>query len=130
MKKTILMLLTALFVMTSVVKANPVDFTLAQAAASKFAEAKFAVERQNLELVYTGPEGAFYVFNIGDKGFVIIAADDAYRPVIGYSNQSTFDANNIPPALVDYLEGIAMSVNQLRVRGNAMATPIVAAEWE
>lgn len=130
MKKTILMLLTALFVMTSVVKANPVDFTLAQAAASKFAEAKFAVERQNLELAYTGPEDAFYVFNIDDKGFVIIAADDAFRPVIGYSNQSTFDADNIPPALEDYLEGIAMSVNQLRARGNAMATPMVAAEWE
>ena len=130
MKKTVFILLTALFMMTSVTKANPVDFTLVQAVASKFAEAKFAVERQNLELVYTGPEGAFYVFNIGDEGFVIIAADDAYRPVIGYSNQSTFDANNIPPALVDYLEGIAMSDNQLKARGNAMATPIVAAEWE
>lgn len=130
MKKIVLTLLTALLVMASVVKANPVDFTLAQAAASKFAEAKFAVERQNLELVYTGTEGAFYVFNIGDQGFVIIAADDAFRPVIGYSNQSTFNADNIPPALMDYLDGIAMSVNQLRVRGNAQATPMVAAEWE
>ena len=112
--------------------ANPVDLSLAQTAAQKFAEAKFAFERQNtaLDLVYTGAEDAFFVFNIGDKGFVIIAADDAYRPVIGYSNESTFNPNDIPPALVDYLDGIAMSINRLRRRGNAMPTPIIAAEWE
>ena len=130
MKKIVFMLFTALLVMASVVKANPVDLSLAQAAADKFAEAKFTVERQTPELVYTGPEGAFYVFNVAEKGFVIIAADDAFRPVIGYSDQSSFDADNIPPALMDYLEGIAMSVNQLRTRGNAVAAPIVAAEWE
>ena len=110
--------------------AAPVDLSLAQAAAGKVAQAKFAVERQNLELVYTGQDDAFYVFNIGDRGFVIIAADDAHRPVIGYSDQSTFDANNIPPALVDYLDGMATSINRLKRRGNAMATPLVAAEWE
>lgn len=113
-------------------KANPVDLKVAETVACKFAEAKFAMERQSnaVQLVYTGPEEAFYVFNIADRGFVIIAADDAYRPVIGYSNESTFDADNIPPALVDYLDGIAMSINRLRKRADAMATPLVAAEWQ
>ena len=128
--KRILFTLTMLLSGVMALHAAPVDLSLAQAAAGKFAQAKFAMERQNLELVFTGQDEAFYVFNIGDRGFVIIASDDAHRPVIGYSDQSTFDANNIPPALVDYLDGMATGINRLKRRGNAVATPLVAAEWE
>ena len=129
MKRT-LFTLTIMLAVAVNMRANPVDLTMARTAAQKFAEAKFAANRQTAELVYTGLEEAFYVFNIGDHNFVIIAADDAHRPVIGYSNESRFDANNIPPALTYYLEGVAMSINQLRDVGNAVATPKVAAEWE
>lgn len=128
--KRILFTLTMLISGLMASYAVPVDLTLAQTAAGKFAMAKFALDRQSAELVYTGPQDAFYVFNIGDKGFVIIAADDAHRPVIGYSDQSTFDANNIPPALVDYLDGVAANINRLKNHGDSKATPMVAAEWE
>ena len=128
--KRILITLTLLLSGMMTIQANPVDLSLAQMVAGKFASAKFAIERQNLELVYTGHDGAFFVFNIGDKGFVIIAGDDAHRPVIGYSNESTFDANNIPPALTYYLDGVASCVNELQRKGNAQATPLVAAEWQ
>ena len=37
----------------------------------------------NAEMVYVEPNGAYYVFSAGVNGFVIIAGDDAYRPVIG-----------------------------------------------
>ena len=86
--KRIVLSLTMLFVSVFSLNANPVDLSVIRSAANKFAEAKFSVERQNmaLELVYSGPEDVFYVFNIGDRGFVIIAADDAYRPIIGYSD--------------------------------------------
>lgn len=131
MKRCFIVLLLLLVGMPSVFS-NPVDLSLVQTAASKFAEAKFAVDRGNtaLELVYTEPQGAFYVFNIADRGFVIIAADDAHRPVIGYSDQAVFDVNNIPPALAEYLDGIASNIVQLRRKGAAMATPMVTAEWE
>ena len=128
MKRSLLTLALLLATAWSM-QANPVDLLLAQTAAGKFAEAQFNLERNALDLVYAEPDGAYYVF-AGTKGFVIIAGDDAYRPVIGYSNESTFDARNIPPALVDYLEGIAINVNRLRTRGNVSATPLVAAEWE
>lgn len=114
-------------------KANPVDMNQAQRVASKFFEAgaNFQFHRGlDAEMVLAQPDGAYYVFSAGEKGFVIIAGDDAYRPVIGYSTESSFNPDNIPPALVDYLEGIAYSINQLRNRGNATASPMVAAEWE
>ena len=81
-------------------------------------------------MAYAEPNGAYYVFNTGDQGFVIIAGDDAYRPVIGYSYESRFDPNDIPPALADYLYGIALNINNLRRKGNAVGIPLVAAEWE
>lgn len=123
--------LILLLVGVTATQAKPVGPLLAQAAASKFFEAsQLEFRGGTAEMVYAEPQGAFYVFNAGSRGFIIIAGDDAYRPVIGYSNESSFDAGNIPPALVDYLDGIALSINSLRSRGNATATPMVAAEWE
>ena len=125
MKKLFLSLfILAISIMT--LQAKPIDRSLALTAAQKFATMQFAMERAVPELVYTGVDGAFYVFNTGDHSFVIIAGDDAHRPVIGYSDQSAFDASNIPPALEYYLDGVAECMLQLR---HAVATPDVAAEW-
>ena len=127
MKKYLFLLLLVLCAIT--VQAKPINISLAQSTAQKFATTQLALDRATLDLVYTGQNEAFYVFNIGDHGFVIIAGDDAYRPVIGYSNESTFDASNIPPALQDYLGSIAERIVKLRAKGNAVAPPMVAAEW-
>ena len=107
-------------------QAKPIDRNLALTAAQKFATTQFVAERAMPELVYTGLNDAFFVYNVGDHSFVIIAGNDAHRPVIGYSDASTFDASNIPPALAYYLDGVAECVLQLR---QAVATPDVAAEW-
>ena len=130
--KRFLFTLTMIFALALTGQAAPVSFSLAKTAASKFIEERFAVEsRSGLpELVYTGPNNAFYVFNFAEKGFVIIAGEDAYRPVIGYSTASAFDVNDIPPALSDYLDGIAENIFRLGRQGSAVADPLVAAEWE
>ena len=107
-------------------QAKPIDRNLALTAAQKFATTQFASERAMPELVYTGQDEAFFVYNIGDHSFVIVAGNDAHRPVIGYSNESSFDASNIPPALSYYLDGVAECMLPLR---RAVATPDVAAEW-
>ena len=131
MKRLFFTLLLPLLGMLSM-RANPVGPSLAKTAALKFLETKTQVEtlKGTLEMAYAGPDNAFYVFTAGTKGFVIIAGDDAYRPVIGYSTENAFDANNIPLALADYLGGIAESINRLKAKGNATATPLVANEWE
>ena len=107
-------------------QAKPIDRSFAFTAAQKFATTQFAIDRATPELVYIGANEAFYVFNLSDHNFVIIAGDDAHRPVIGYSDESAFDASNIPPALAYYLDGVAECMLQLR---HAVATPDVAAEW-
>ena len=129
MKRILLTFATLLAGLTPLF-AHPVDFNTALTAAQRFSEALFAAERQGMvELVMTGYDDAFYVFNIGNQGFVIIAGEDAYRPVIGYSDEAPFDVNDIPPALSEYLEGMARRIRQVGGRGDAVASPLVAAEW-
>ena len=124
--KKIVLCISVLIISMMALQAKPINRSLALTAAQKFATTQFAMERAMPELVYTGIDEAFFVFNVGDRGFVIIAGDDAHRPVIGFSDQSTFDASNIPPALAYYLDGVAECMLQLH---HAVATPDVAAEW-
>ena len=124
--KKIVLCISVLIISMMALQAKPINRSLALTAAQKFATTQFAMERAMPELVYTGIDEAFFVFNVGDHGFVIIAGDDAHRPVIGFSDQSTFDASNIPPALAYYLDGVAECMLQLH---HAVATPDVAAEW-
>ncbi len=45
----------------------------------------------------TGAEPTYYVFNANDgQGFIIVSADDSRLPVIAYSTNSTWQANNVP----------------------------------
>ena len=124
--KKLLLSIFMLVISIMALQAKPIDRTLATTAAQKFATAQFVNERAVPQLVYTGQDEAFFVFNVGDYAFVIIAGDDAHRPVIGYSNESSFDASNIPPALAYYLDGVAECMLQLH---SAVATPEIAAEW-
>ena len=124
--KKIVLFVFVLIISVMALQAKPINRSLALTAAQKFATTQFAMERATPELVYTGVNEAFYVFNLDDHSFVIIAGDDAHRPVIGFSDQSTFDVSNIPPALAYYLDGEAECMLQLR---QAVATPDVAAEW-
>ena len=83
--KKIALLVTALMFCLNILQSTPINQSTALTAAQKFASAQFAIERVVPQLVYTGQNEAFFVFNIGESAFVIIAGDDAHRPVIGYS---------------------------------------------
>lgn len=52
----------------------------------------------------------FYVFSFGEKGFVMIAADDAVKPLLGYSTESPFSRNDMSPATQSWLEGYSKEI--------------------
>lgn len=132
MKKHILTLLALVLACLSM-HANPVGQETARRLGQSFAASNFEFSRQSsdLNLVYTTfsdrGEACYYVFNIGDTGFVIIAGDDHYRPVIGYSEEGIFDPDDMAPALVDYLEGVRQGV--MEAAAAPAAQPAVAADW-
>lgn len=132
MRRHLLLFLSLLFGFQMAI-AKPVDISQAQRLGQKFVHANFAKTRQNndLKLVYTGVssrgEACFYVFNVGQTGFVIISADDCYRPVVGYSDEGVFETENMSPELKYYLDNIAEGRSQVRKN---IQSPEVAAEWQ
>ncbi len=131
--KKYLMSLLAIALGIGMAQANPVDVSQAKYVGQQFVQANFEQSRQSqdLTLVYTGTsnrgEACFYVFNVGNEGFVMVSADDVYRPIVGYSDEGIFDANNINPELA-YMLGELISGRSGKKLGQP--SPMVAAEWD
>lgn len=49
-------------------------------------------------------EPSFYIYNMEEGGFVIVAAEDALCPVLGFSDEGSIDMLNLPPQLKYMLE--------------------------
>ena len=70
----------------------------------------------------------FYVFNVGG-GFTIVAADDAVKPILGYSPDGHFDPQNIPDNCRAWLQSYADVIAQVRAQQVA-PLPDMAAKWD
>ena len=131
MKKQLLTLFALLMGLNSL-NANPIDWGKAKNIGQKFACAKIndEIKGNDLQLVYTGAsqrgETCFYVFNVGTTGFVIVSADDRFRPIVGYSNEGTFATENMSPELAFYLDKII----EARTSRNAVLFDNTAEEWQ
>ena len=56
---------------------------------------------------------AVFVFNSTDEGFVLVSAEDEARTVLGYSDEGTFDVNNIPENMQFWLQMYADELRRL-----------------
>ena len=130
-KRIFTMLVLAMTCVT--LQARPVDQETAKRLGQSFVKANFEFTRQSdqLNLVQTAyserGEACYYIFNVGDTGFVILAADDNYRPVIGYSDRGTFNPDDMAPALAEYLEVVRQGVMSASVASSASVA--VASDW-
>lgn len=130
MKKTVLIIMTV-FLGLGIASAGPVDVNTAKSLGQKFVSANFETTRSAaLEHVYTFTddmgEASFYVYNVGDKGFVMVSADDNFRPIVGYSDEGIFEVNNMSPEMTWYLNAIANGRSQNKTKA---VDPEVAIEW-
>ena len=113
--------------------ANPVDANLAKELGQKFVSANFVQKSNSLQLVYTENselgEPCFYVFNVSDHGFIIVSAEDNTRPILGYSENGAFDANNIVPGLGFMMDIYKESISYAK-ENNIAPTMGIASEWK
>ena len=133
-----------LLVISTVTFAKQVDEQTAKQVGQVFLSGTSGTKIQksldNLELVYradgtsqgekhqkAGQTTYFYVFN-SVNSFVIVAGDDNVIPILGYSNDGTFDPNNIPPNTQKWFEGYK---NEIRyaIDNNISATVKIQREW-
>ncbi len=72
----------------------------------------------------------FFIFNNENgKGFVIIAADDCVTPILAYSYDNNFVADNLPPNLKDWLDGYAEQI-RMAVDMKMPATDEISTDWK
>lgn len=78
----------------------------------------------------TGVEGAYYVFNRGARdGYVVVAGDDAVAtPVLGYSENGTFDYEKIPENMRYWLDEYQRQIEYLQEKG-VESSSVAPKEW-
>ena len=108
--------------------AAPVDLSVARKAGESFVQANFAVTSRGADLRLVMTTSAFYVFNVSSSGFVIVSSDDAFRPIIGYSDEGVFDMENPSPEMMYYLDNISKG-RQAALRAAINPDGQVAREW-
>lgn len=123
MKKALLFVIGLM--LTSTLLAGPVGKEEAKAKALTFltgkvgtgeGRAKAPLQEEQLSLATTGD--AYHVFNIGsDGGFVIVSASDLTPDIIGYTDEGTFDANNIPDNMKAWLQEYANQIAWVEKNG-------------
>lgn len=70
----------------------------------------------------------FYVFQ-DQHGFVIVSGDDRSIPILAYSDQGEFDANDMPPSARKWLEGYKTQLRDIIVNDVA-PTEEITSQWE
>ncbi|MCK4568672.1 MAG: C10 family peptidase [Bacteroidales bacterium] len=72
---------------------------------------------------------AFYAFDFTNDGFMIISADDAYDPVIGYSFRGEFPKGEHAYVYSSYMQGYVDQIAYIR-ENNIQPEAAFAAEWK
>ena len=122
--------------------AGPITESQARTIASDFMGSQLKTT-PSLKMARKAPQlgasdkAAYYVFNATQGGYVIVAGDDRAPAVLGYSDNGTFDSNDVPEALQYLLEGFAAQIEALDLglkaapllTGRGTIRPLVPAVW-
>ena len=72
-------------------------------------------------------DAPYYVFTGADgRGFIVISADDAVRPVLAYSADAP--TSSIPDNMQEWLDGVGIQIQQIRNSGE-MPTAAIQRQW-
>lgn len=131
-RKVLVTLLALLFV--NLTFASPVDIETAKSIGERFVRNNMQSLRgfQNSKHVLTlsddNGNACLYIFNIEDKGYYIVSADDRAKPVLAYSDEGAIDVDNMHPSLTYYLEHYRNAISYA-IENNLKADASVKEEW-
>ena len=125
-KKLFSLLITLLCI--SGLNANPVDETVARKVGEHFSQTALKQVSRSAELTLVKATETYYVYNLGASGFVIVSADDSFRPIVGYSDEGAFPTENPSPEMMYYLDQLSQG-RQAALRSNVNTDAMVRQEW-
>lgn len=116
------------------VNASPVDSTTAKTVARNFyAQISFKEIKTitNVHTEYaTDGSAAYYVFNINENdGWVMVSADDAATPVLGYNTTGHYTAKNMSPEFQFWKDGYKHQIDSIKLK-RIQPTPAVKNHWK
>lgn len=121
------LLLSAMaLLLSSALMAGPVGKDEAQSKALAFLNGKVStptngsarVQRRLQNLSLAASEKAYHVFNVDENGgFVIVSGSDLTPDIIGYADEGSFDAQNIPDNMKAWLAGYAEQIEWAEAQG-------------
>ena len=130
-KRILITLLVTLFF--GGLQAKPVDVNTAKSLGIKFMNVNTEIKSAYADLVYTAcadnGQAAFYVFAMKPKGFVIVSADDRAKPILGYSTESVFSAEEIADGLGSFFTNYRAGFSQM-MAANESRTEEAANDWD
>lgn len=95
----------------------------------KMGEVKLNKEAMELvQTVQSAGVDCYYVFNGNANSFVMVSADDQVSPVFAYSNEVSFEPNNIPAHTAAWLNNYTTQIKYV-IDHNVAATDEIAGEW-
>lgn len=117
MKKTILFVLSMIMA-CGAVEAKPVDVNTARRAGTAYLRTVEGVSGVKLTEMAT-PFSGFYVFSLGEEGFILVAGDDCVTPVLGYSLSGRFVVEGMPAHVRAWFDRCDETIRQLAQRDAA-----------
>jgi hypothetical protein len=118
----------SLFAFLLSMSALPVDKRQARVAAESFLRSKGAVPVLQ-EVHFSSSDSNrskrdgnpyFYIFNVQEGGYLIVAADDCVPTILAYSEDGALD-DNMPPNMRAWLSGYEEIIDVLRLSGRENA---------
>ena len=126
--KKLTLTLFAILLLISNINANPVDQATARRIGVGFAQSVLPAMRSLDQMDLVKTTDVYYVFNIGQTGFVIVSADDSFRPIVGYSDEGAFPTENPSPEMMYYLDNLSQG-RQAALRAAIVPDVKVQEEW-
>ena len=132
--KKLFLIVAVMTLLAGQMNAGPVDVNTAKDLGAKYLKHNVSAAKnvENVNHVFTldNEEGTpyLYIFNY-DNGFVVVAADDRAHPVLGYSDEGAFDANNIPEGMMYYMNHFGRQI-QYAIDNNLEAEAEITAQWD
>jgi len=125
---------------TLVFYANPIDTATAKKAAQAFMQSQTNLRQKTnpeLTLVYQEVslqkemEGMvyYYIYNVGEKAYVIVSGNDKVIPILAYSDESSFNPNNIPSNMQGFLSEYKREIAHI-VNNNIPASEQTYKKWK
>lgn len=117
--------------------ANPVSELTAKQVAEEFFIQKtglrniVALEKITTQhIVSAETTDLFYVFTAsGSNGFVIVAAEDAIKPILAYSTNQAFSTDNMSPEVRYWLGNYNRQIKHV-IDQDIQASPEISGQWE